>query len=113
MKKEREGRTLSCMIVLSEVLSTRNAHTDNSYYLFQLNQDIQSSHIKSASGTSQFYHSNYQTSLKDITSLFHREQLLSNHAAVFPWNGEETHIYTQIYTLWDIALAYVFDYTGS
>jgi len=42
-----------------------------------------------------------------------REQLLSNHAVVFPWNGENAKSYTQIHTLWDIALAHVFDYTGS
>ena len=69
--------------------------------------------IKSASGTTQCNHINSQNTLKDITSLFQREQLLYNHAAVFPWNGEDTHMYTQIYTLWDIALAHVFDYTGS
>ena len=112
MKKEREGRTLSCMIMLSEVLSKRYALTD-SYYLLQLSLDIQSSHMKSATGTTQFYHINGQNTLKDITSLLQREQLLSNHAAIFPWNGENTQSYTQIYTLWDIALACVFDYTGS
>ena len=112
MKKEREEHTLSCMIVLSDVLSKRNAQTD-SYYLLQLSLNIQSSLIKSATGTTQFNHINNQNTLKDITNLFQREQLLSNHAAVFPWNGEKTHIYTQIYTLWDIALAHVLDYTGS
>ena len=66
-----------------------------------------------ASGTTQFHHINNQNTLKDITRLFHREQLLSNQAAIFPWKGEKTHIYTQSYTLWDIALACVFDYTGS
>ena len=100
------------MIIFSHVLSTRNAQTD-SYCLLQLNLDIQSSLIKSASGTSQFHHTSGQITLKEITSLFQREQLLYNHAAVFPWNGEDTHIYTQSYTLWDIALAHVFDYTGS
>ena len=113
MKKERGVNTLSCMIVFSHVLSKRNAHTDNSYYLLQLSQNIQSSHIKSATGTTQFHHINNQNTLKDITSLFHREQLRSNHAAIFPWKGEKTQSYTQIHTLWDIALAHVFDYTGS
>jgi hypothetical protein len=68
---------------------------------------------KNASDTTQFHHINNQNTLKDITSLSQRVKLLSNHAAVFPWNGEKTHIYTQSYTLWDIALADVFDYTGS
>jgi len=45
MKKEREGRTLSCMIVLSEVLSTRNAHAD-SCYLLQLSLDISFSLVR-------------------------------------------------------------------
>jgi hypothetical protein len=68
---------------------------------------------KNASGTTQFHHTSDQNTLKDITNLFQQEQLLSKHAAVFPWNGEETQSYTQSYTLWDIALAHVFDYTGS
>ena len=81
--------------------------------LLQLSLDIQSSLIKSASGTTQCNHINSQNTLKDITNLFQREQLLYNHSAVFPWIGENTQMYTQIYTLWDIALAHVFDYTGS
>ena len=97
MKKEREEHTLSCMIVLSEVLSKRNAQTD-SYYLLQLSLDIQFSHIKSASGTTQCNHISDQITLKDITNLFQREKLLSNHAAVFPWNGEDTHmLYPKLY----------------
>jgi hypothetical protein len=68
---------------------------------------------KNASGTTQFNHTSDQNTLKDITNLFQREKLLYNHSAVFPWNGENTQIYTHIYTLWDIALAHVLDYTGS
>ena len=98
MKKEREEYTLSCMIVLSDMLSKRNAQTDT-HYLYVMSLNMQSSHIKSATGTTQFNHINTQNTLKDITSLFQREQLLSNHAAVFLWNGEKTHIYTQSYTL--------------
>jgi len=68
---------------------------------------------KNASDTTQFHHINTQNTLKDITNLIQREQLLSNQAAIFPWNRAKTHIYTHIHTLWDIALAHVFDYTGS
>ena len=78
--------------------------TESRYFIF---------FSKNASGTTQFNHTSDQNTLKDITSFFQREQIRSNHAAVFPWKGEETHIYTQSYTQWDIALAHVFDYTGS
>ena len=52
---------------------------------------------KNASGTTQFHHTSDQNTLKDITNLFQREQLLSNHAAVFLGNGEDPNLYPKLY----------------
>jgi hypothetical protein len=84
--------------VFSDVLSKKHARID-SFCPMQNGSGYSILFIKSASGTSQLYHNNYNyfTSIQPFSL----------------GKSRTLQIYPHIYTLWDMALAHIFDYTGS